>query len=380
MPDNVAYPDTVEQVADLMREATAAGRPVCPAGAATRSRPDPAALTIGTINLNRVLTYEPADLTLSAQAGATMHSIRLQAARQQQQVALDAAAHVRATLGGTVALNAAGPLRLRYGTPRDQVLGIQLVTGDGRIVNLGGKVVKNVAGYDLTRLVVGSRGALGIVTAVHLRLFPLPANDVTFVVTGETDQLLPCVQRVQQAHFEPAALELHVDDYRSQLLVRVQGNDDVIQAARHLTGELGLERDELVRERAQNVWTGIAERELSAPILIRLAALPAALEQTIRLARRIADTLEVSKFAAHAASGIVRLGGVAYDQGATSNATAQVCAEIERMSGTLQVTRAPFALPQSQLQPALLSLLDGLKRTFDPAGILPQHWRDPAYV
>ena len=374
------FPESVGQVAATLRDASAARTRVRPAGAGTRTLGAPAPITISTTRMSQVLDYEPADLVVSAQAGATMHTLRLQAAEHQQQLALDAPAQWPATLGATVALNAAGPLRQGYGTPRDQVLGLQLVTGDGRIVHIGGKVVKNVAGYDLTRLVIGSKGALGVITQVHVRLYPLPEQDVTFVLSGDSAQLIEAAPRITRAHFEPHALELYARERIGQLVVRVQGNADVIQAARHALSELGLKYQELSPEAALKCWTDASHHELSASVLLRLAAAPAHLATTVQLAFQLAELVPRSGqdivLTAHAGSGIVRVGGAAHDPAALSARLRPVRHALAQIRGSVRVERAPFELPQTRPAPGVVKLLEGLKKVFDPADILPAHWRD----
>src|SRR5687768_6722174 len=163
-------PRSSEEAAALVRAAAAAGRKI---GLSAR-------------NMTSVSEYEPADLVISVQAGATLGDIARAAAPHNQFLALDPAVSAETSIGSIVATNAAGPLRFAHGTPRDQVLGLEVVTGDGRVLEFGGKVVKNVAGYDIVRLLIGSRGALGFITRVNIRLKPSPAFDRTAILTVDS--------------------------------------------------------------------------------------------------------------------------------------------------------------------------------------------------
>src|SRR5687768_6975102 len=166
----VLAPSSSEQAAAFVREAAVARRRI----------------KLSAQNMTAVSEYEPADLVISVHAGATLADIARAAAPHNQFLALDPAVDASTTIGSIVATNAAGPLRLAHGTPRDQVLGLEVVTGDGRVLEFGGKVVKNVAGYDIVRLLIGSRGALGFITRVNIRLKPSPAFDRTAILTVDS--------------------------------------------------------------------------------------------------------------------------------------------------------------------------------------------------
>ena len=160
--------------------------------------------------MNAVIEYEPADLTLTAQAGLSLTRLREVAAEGGQWLAVDAGAW--GTLGGLVATATAGSLEAGFSGPRDHVLGVTLVTGDGRVLRLGGRVVKNVAGFDLLKMAVGSWGTLGVMTEVTVRLFPLPEAEVTLVWTAErASDLVPVARRLAVAPVVPDALELVTD-------------------------------------------------------------------------------------------------------------------------------------------------------------------------
>src|SRR5688572_30768634 len=237
-PTAVVFPESAEQVAAILRVAAEERHAVEPAsgGSWLKAGYKPASppIVLSTARFSNISEYEPADLVASVGAGVKLADFQDLAAKHQQRIALDPPGDTRTTIGGVVATASAGPLRLAFGAPRDQVLGVELVTGDGRVVNLGGKVVKNVAGYDLTRLVVGSHGTLGVITRVHMRLQPRPVQSVIFSFTGEAAALSLLALSQRSAALEPAALELQVgeDPQDSRLFIWIQGNEATIASSR----------------------------------------------------------------------------------------------------------------------------------------------------
>ncbi len=154
--------------------------------------------------LNRILEHDPGDLTCTVEAGVRLSSLRAALAASGQRLSLDPPGDP--TVGALVARNVSGPLRHRFGAPRDLVLGTTLVLADGTIANSGGKVVKNVAGYDLARLVCGSEGRLAFVARVSFRLHPLPKATATLVV--ETDETAAVATRLLGSQLQPSALDV----------------------------------------------------------------------------------------------------------------------------------------------------------------------------
>ena len=177
-PCGVVLPGSVEEVARVVRAAAAAGVPVVPWGGGTQvsrgASPRGGALVIGLRRLGRVLEHEPGDLTATVEAGITLDALQGALGTRGQWLPLDPPSPGEATLGGVLATNAAGPRRQGYGTARDLVVGMRVVGADGEIVRAGGKVVKNVAGYDLVKLYIGSLGTLGIIVDATLKLRPRP--------------------------------------------------------------------------------------------------------------------------------------------------------------------------------------------------------------
>ena len=186
--------------------------------------------------------YEPGDFTLTARAGTTLAELASATLPHRQFLALDPYGAATGTLGATVATSASGPMAHAFGAPRDNVIGLEVITGDGAVVRCGGRVVKNVAGFDLTRLFTGSWGTLGVITEVSVRLRALPAGDETLAlgVDERPDALAALVRTLRSASIAPLAVELLSAGFAARLslpstatlLVRLAGNATSIGAQR----------------------------------------------------------------------------------------------------------------------------------------------------
>jgi glycolate oxidase FAD binding subunit len=176
-------PASAEEISALLKIASEERWTVVPFGRGTRQQvgqiPESIDVVLSTERLNRIESYDPGDLTIAVQAGATVESVTSACAQHQQLFALQAPAG--ATVGGALAANESGPLRAGFGAPRDFCIGVNFVTGDGASGRGGGRVVKNVAGYDLMKLMIGSFGTLGVIVSANFKLFPLPRQTATFI-------------------------------------------------------------------------------------------------------------------------------------------------------------------------------------------------------
>src|SRR6185503_17632550 len=177
-PCGVVLPGSPDEVGRGVRAAAAAGVPVLPWGGGTQmsrgTPPRDGALVVGLRRLARIVEHEPGDLTATVEAGITLEALQAALGARDQWLPLDPPTPGAATLGGVLAVNTAGPRRHGYGTARDLVIGLRVVAGDGQLIRGGGKVVKNVAGYDLVKLYIGSLGTLGIIVDATLKLRPRP--------------------------------------------------------------------------------------------------------------------------------------------------------------------------------------------------------------
>lgn len=209
VPSEVATPSTADEVADILRSTTGT---VVPVGAGTKTGwaapPTSCDLLLRTAELNRVVEHLPGDLVVIAEAGVRLDVLRQQLAEHGQMLALDPPER-GATLGGILGANASGPRRLRYGTVRDLLIGVTVVLADGTVAKAGGKVVKNVAGYDLGKLYTGAHGGLGVVVSTTWRLHPLPPVSAAVTVPvhdgAEAGRL---ATRLARSTLTPTAVEL----------------------------------------------------------------------------------------------------------------------------------------------------------------------------
>ncbi len=186
-PAAVVRPASASQIAEILRFAGAEQLAVIPTGGCTKlaigSRPARYDIALDVSRLNRVLAYDPKDLTLGVEPGVRIADLLSQLAEQKQFLPMAVPFCERATVGGIVAANSSSPLRHAYGAVRDFCLGMEFVSGDGTQAKSGGRVVKNVTGYDLHKLLIGSLGTLAVITRVNFRTFPMPQVHGTFVAS-----------------------------------------------------------------------------------------------------------------------------------------------------------------------------------------------------
>lgn len=244
-PACVAYPGTVEQAAGVIRAAASLGITVVPRGSGRTISwaPPPARCDVvaDMTRMDRILEHAAGDLVVRAEAGVTLGQLSKVLAEKGQRLALDGPA--AATVGGVVATAAAGPLRLRYGTPRDLLIGITVVRPDGRVAHSGGRVVKNVAGYDIGKLFAGSLGTLGLITEATFRLHPVAA--LTAYVTRDYDGTAAAAEATATAAASPlqasaAEIERPGPGAPVRVGILLEGTaDGVSERAERMTGVLG---------------------------------------------------------------------------------------------------------------------------------------------
>ncbi|GAA0979092.1 FAD-binding oxidoreductase [Acrocarpospora macrocephala] len=222
-PKWVALPESTEEVAALLRAAAEHDLAVTPVGGGTKldwgPPPERCDLLIDLCCMNEILEHAAGDLVVRVQAGTTFESLNQQLSTENQELALDIPVP-GTTVGGLLATALSGPRRFRYGTPRDLVIGITVVLADGTTAHSGGKVVKNVAGYDLGKLFTGSYGTLGIITEAAFRLHPLPPTRKWVTATYPTPEqndspadyatlIGALVTQLAASQAEPSAIELN---------------------------------------------------------------------------------------------------------------------------------------------------------------------------
>ena len=217
VPGLVVSPADENEVASVLSAATARGLTVVPRGGGTKidwgSPPERCDVVLSTSRIDGVVDHEPADLVCVVRAGTALSHLQETLASApgfRQRLMLDPPHGDRATIGGVLATAASGPLRTRFGTPRDLVIGASFVLSDGTVGRSGGKVVKNVAGFDVAKLLIGSLGTLAIVTEVAFRLHPLPVASRTVLVEARSVMdLFEFAARVGRLQVTPSMVDLH---------------------------------------------------------------------------------------------------------------------------------------------------------------------------
>lgn len=253
-------PDTQEDLAEVLRRAATENRSICIEGSGTkRNMAGPlgrADESVSTAGLSRVLQYEPHDLTISVQAGLPWGELTRMLAEHRQMVPLDPPFADRATVGGVIASNSSGPRRKLYGTARDMVIGMTFATLEGKLVQSGGMVVKNVAGLDMAKLMIGSFGTLAAIASVNFKLTPMPQLERSFLLPfTSAEDAVAARDRILNSALQPAALDLlnpaaaaGVGNRAWLLAVRASGNEAAVERYEHevapLAGGVALEGEQ----------------------------------------------------------------------------------------------------------------------------------------
>ncbi len=211
-PLPLVRPASVAEVGDRVREAVSEGKALYPIGGGTMLAlglpPERPGWALDVRGLDRVIDYPARDMTITVQAGITLAELQKTLAAENQRLPVDVPHPEQATLGGALAANASGPRRLGWGTLRDYVIGISTVNDEGQEVKAGGRVVKNVAGYDLCKLHVGALGTLGVITRVTLKLRPLPEAQALVTFGCGADQLGALLDLVHEGRTRPVCVDL----------------------------------------------------------------------------------------------------------------------------------------------------------------------------
>ena len=315
VPRQVIEPASAEDLAAALASAAQQRASVVIRGGGTKIEwgrpPAPIDILLSTKRLDKLVAHEHADLTATMQAGARIADVNGELARHGQCLPIESPFE-GATIGGAIATNDSGPLRHRYGTPRDLVIGVRLALTDGRIIKAGGNVVKNVAGYDLGKLVSGSFGSLAAIVSATFKLSPLPAASNTLVARFESsDALVVALDAIRDSQLEAATCEVHTSP--SRLLLKFESTPGAlnahVQQARALVGGAtcqvvaGTTEVELWREYSSAPWT-------SPGMIVKASWLPASLRDVLAFVQEMSASapVELSGRAA-IGSGLVRVEG-----------------------------------------------------------------------
>jgi glycolate oxidase FAD binding subunit len=369
-------PESFEQAAAWLADAAAQGRSVRPRGSGTKlawgAVTEPAATEISTARLDAVLEHNAGDLTAVLQAGVPLARAQARFATAGQMLALDpplgegmaGASPAGATVGGVLATADSGPLRHRYGAARDLVIGMTVALSDGTLSRSGGKVIKNVAGYDLGKLFAGSFGTLGLILSVAVRLHPRPETAATALgSSGDPQTLAAAARAIAAAPLELDALDVAWRGGRGGVLARCSGAEPGRRARRaaELMRAAGLEQTDVIDD-DEALWSRQRGGQRSqSRALVRVAAPPSALGAVIAVAQACDATL-VGRAALGVSyleldpEGVERLRG-----GLPAQATAVVL--------DAPADARPGLAPWGPADPGAVELMRRVKERFDPAGV-----------
>jgi glycolate oxidase FAD binding subunit len=329
-----------------------------------------------TRGLNRIVEYAPEDQVIVAEAGVTLGELQELAAQNGQWLGVDAPESGRATLGGLVAVGAFGPRRARYGGIRELLLGVSLVRADGAVAKSGGKVVKNVAGFDLPKVLCGSLGTLGLIAEVSLRLHPLPEASATVLLRDtNASHVIDCVRRLRNAQLEPSSVvALRSGAGRYELGIRFEGFARGVDRDTLLAAELGkilsLSAERLGPADAARFWGEQDAVRTQSELRARVSALPMRLGDVEEYLAPLFAALESCRFAWYASLGIGFVSGTPYATAAALEALTLARAGAARGGGALVVEAAPAEL-RSRFDawgavPSAFAIMQGMKQRFDP--------------
>jgi glycolate oxidase FAD binding subunit len=250
---------------------------------------EPVDAVIRTRKLSRILEYQPADMVIVAEAGVTLSQLQAEAAKERQTLALDPPLPDRATIGGIVASGAFGPRRTRYGGVRDLIIGVSMIRADGVVAKGGGKVVKNVAGFDLPKVACGSIGTLGMIATATFRLHPAAETAATLILREATaENVFEAMRKMREAQLEPTSVCALRSGAAYDLGVRFEGfAAGVEEQARRLTALIGCDRT----GDPQSFWGRHDDVRTGGPCRIKIASLPsdfAAVHAAVPAALRLA--------------------------------------------------------------------------------------------
>jgi glycolate oxidase FAD binding subunit len=319
-------------------------------------------LILETHRLNVVREHTWQDMTCTVEAGCTWASLQSALAQHGQYVALDPLWPEKATVGGIVATNDSGALRLRYGSLRDLIIGMTIVLADGTIAHTGGKVVKNVAGYDLHKLMTGAFGTLGVITSVNFRLHSIPKSTQSFTFSAPSAKPLgDWMLKLLHEQLSTLSIQLRGAAEGFHLDIQLASLPEVLHTQADLLESLGRVDGLAIENATAAVWDARQQR-LDQDLVCKATMLPSEVASFAERVRSLGGESVTQ------ATGIMTAGFPA----AAAEQLPQLRRELEAASGSLMVLRQPA---ESNLDcwgtlPDSLPLMREIKRRFDPEGVL----------
>jgi glycolate oxidase FAD binding subunit len=372
-------PETVEEVSRVLALANARGLKVVPVGSGTKqdrgTPPTACDIVLHMGRISGVIEHASGDMTVSVRAGTSLADLQSEIARAGQFLAIDPP--VPGTVGGSIATGDSGPRRLRYGGLRDMLLGVTFVRADGTVAHAGGKVVKNVAGYDLPKLLTGSLGTLGVIVEATFRLYPIPAASATIVSKNiSVTEAASLSARLLTSGLVPTIVDYYADRNEAALAARFETSPRSVHGQAESALSMLGEREKLEDDAERELWAvfdSIA-RTGETDVLARLISIPSELPRLLERTRQHAEELGINlTVRAHMyGHALIRLNE-------SDNSTAlqflrYARAQAESHQSNLVIWRAPGAV-REQIDvwgdPGEgLPLMRRVKAQFDPKGTL----------
>jgi glycolate oxidase FAD binding subunit len=377
----IVFPHNQEQLSQILQLAQANSWNVLPCGNATKVHwsglINNVSIIVSTLHLNRVIEQAVGDLTVTVEAGIKFKALQELLAKNQQFIALDPAYIDHATMGGIVATADTGSFRQRYGGVRDMLLGISFVRADGNIAKAGGRVVKNVAGYDLMKLYTGSYGTLGILSQLTFRVYPLADSSQTVVLQGESAAIAQIRNQILTAAFTPTAFDVisaplsaHLGlGHHISLIVRFQSLPESVQVQSNSVlkiGEnLGLKGTIYTQANEQELWQKLQYENWAIatddPITCKIGLSP---NESLQLLDKFPEIMTLI----HVGKG---LGIISIKQPEYINTIREYCQEKNGFLSILEATRnIKEKIDILGYNGNSLKLMKKIKHQFDPHNIL----------
>jgi glycolate oxidase FAD binding subunit len=356
-PYLVIEPGTMEETSEVMKLAGREGLAVSPRGGGTKmglgNPPRRVDLVLSTLRMGEIIEHVPGDQIVRAQAGVKLEDLQENLAESDQLLGLDPPEE-GATVGGLVAANASGPRRLRYGTVRDLIIGIKVVLADGTMAKAGGKVVKNVAGYDLSKLFTGSLGTLGVIAEANFRLHPIRETARTVFVEVDDPHQIPDVAQAithsSASQFVLDALEMRWEDDRGVIAALFEGIEPAVETQSAAAVELLRSHGEakvLGKDDGDEFWDDFARRPwATGDVALKIGAPPADLSAVLDSVRGAAERAGVEvRLSGHAGTGVTFAGLSGEDDGLVD--VVEEVREIRaRRGGSVVMQEAPLSVKE----------------------------------
>lgn len=388
-PRWLVTPASLDELSRVVALAHDAGLAVIPRGSGSALElgrpPSHLDLVLDLRGLSRVLEYSPDDLTVTAEAGVTAGALASVLAAHRQFLPIDPPGVLDRTLGGLVATNASGPLRCRYGSLRDLVLGVRFVQADGVVTWGGAKVVKSVTGYDVPKLMVGSLGTLGVLAEVTFRLHPKPECERTWLTTfASTRAAHDFAASVLDSSLQPMRLQFAnaraLETVRgpvalAALAVSIGSVEAAVTEQGHRLRALAERGGGTIHAVAGDWWSAHDAMLSAGRIVLRVAVPASSLATTTDEIARVLDTDAGAIVTACAATGAFTVVVAGSAIGVVPRAVESLRSFAATLGGHVMVMRAPQSVrsavdPWGPIEAPAFALMRGLKETFDPSGTL----------